>query len=376
MSDYKYFLSKPHIDVADLESVRKTMEDGWIAPVGPELNEFENKLEEHFPNKRVLATNSGTSALHLALCLSGVGEGDDVLVGSFTFAAAANVVRYQNANPIFIDSEPKSWNTDPNILDQYLKQCSKIPKALIVTHLYGMPADLNSILKVCNHYGVSVIEDAAEALGSKYHDQYLGGFGDFGIVSFNGNKIITTSGGGALISDSDNYVKAKHLATQANRGTHGYDHDQVGFNYRLSNVLAGLGLSQLSKLDDFVNRKQEIFRIYKSTLFNKFFSFQDDLANCSSNRWLTTPLLDESILNQITTIDLVKHLDEVGIESRLLWKPLHLHKAYRSHPYVGTQVAETIFNRGFCLPSGVGLTNDELKLIANEVNEFVSKKVS
>ncbi len=367
MSDKKIYLSPPNVDEREKELLNEALNSGWIAPVGPQLDLFEQKLEGLFEDKRVLALNSGTSALHLALVMAGVGKGDSVIIGTFTFAACANVVLYQGATPIFIDSESETWNLDPDLLEEYLKSCTKKPRALIVTHLYGVPAKIIEIKKVCDEYGVILIEDAAEAIGSKVDDRQIGSFGAFGIVSFNGNKLITTSGGGALIVESEKYDRGLHLATQANSGKFGYDHQELGYNYRLSNLLAAVGLAQLEKIENFINRKREIFDFYKTNL-SSVFQFLPEHKQSFCNRWLTTPLGDESF----TPIDLIRFLNDRNVESRRLWKPLYLNKAYVEFQFVGSGVAESIYDRGLCLPSGTGLTDDDLNYILEQINSFLS----
>jgi pyridoxal phosphate-dependent aminotransferase EpsN len=275
MESPRIYLSPPYVDQKEEDAVVLALRSGWVAPVGPNIDSFESALKNKFRYKHVLALNSGTAALHLAIKLSGVTKGDKVIIGTFTFVAAANVVLYEGGEPIFIDSEPDTWNLDPELLEERLKkgrEQRESIKAVIVTHLYGMPAKMARIKKICEQFGVKLIEDAAEAVGSKIEENFVGSFGDFGILSFNGNKIVTTSGGGALIchQESDD-SKARFWAQQSkDRATH-YQHSEVGYNYRLSNILASIGITQLERLDDFINRKKVISAEYKSAL--EFFDF-------------------------------------------------------------------------------------------------------
>ncbi|MEO9485170.1 MAG: aminotransferase class I/II-fold pyridoxal phosphate-dependent enzyme [Ekhidna sp.] len=369
MNQQRIYLSPPDFSKSELNEVSKVFESGWIAPVGPAIDAFEAKLAEKYNDKSVLALNSGTSALHLALILAGVGDGDEVLVSSFTFAACANTVLYERAIPIFLDSDDVSWNLDPDVLLNYLSNAEVIPKALIVTHLYGMPADMKRIAGISKEYGIKIIEDAAESLGAMDDGVHVGGIGDYGIISFNGNKIITTSGGGALICSSEDWERGKHLATQANSGSFGYDHKEAGYNYRMSNVLAGIGLAQLTKLDSFVKRKRMIFEMYEDQL-SGYFDFLQEPASMFSNRWLTTALLKE----EGREIDeLVVYLNGHEIESRRLWKPLHLHEAYHASVFIGEGVCEQIYRRGICLPSGCGLTVDQQQFVIDKIKDWLSQ---
>ncbi|MEP1094214.1 MAG: aminotransferase class I/II-fold pyridoxal phosphate-dependent enzyme [Cyclobacteriaceae bacterium] len=368
MIDGPIYLSPPNVGDEEKAQLALAIDSGWVAPVGPWLDLFEKELGLRLADKKVLAVNSGTSALHLALNLADIGSGDDVLVGTFTFAACVNVVLYQGANPIFIDSESETWNLDPDLLIAYLSSNKKRPKAIIVTHLYGVPAKIKQIKSICEEYGLILIEDAAEALGAKYEGEPVGTFGDFGVISFNGNKLITTGGGGALISSESNYEKGLHLSTQANTDLFGYDHDQVGYNYRLSNVLASVGVAQLEKMEDFLKRKREVFNYYQSNL-PSIFTFKEEPKHSFCNRWLTTPLIDDENLDPL---DLIKFLGDRKIQSRPLWKPLHLNKAYTDFPFVGTGVAEGLFRRGICLPSGTALSEAGLSYIVKQINSFLS----
>lgn len=372
MKKDRIYLSPPNMGVEEIEQSRATISSGWMAPVGAALDRFEHELEKKFSDKRVLCLNSGTSALHLALVLSDVQSGDEVVVGSFTFAACANVVKYQGANLVFIDSESTTWNMDPELLRNYFLAGGKA-KAVIATHLYGVPAKIYEIRKTCREFGAILIEDAAEALGSTFQGGQVGDFGDFGVVSFNGNKIITTSAGGALILSNEKYKRAKHLSTQANSGAFGYDHKEVGYNYRQSNLLASIGLEQLKKLNHFMGRKREIFNSYLTNLPSEVFEFPSEVNGVECNRWLTTPLIRKDSKISFEPIELIKFLDNVNIEARMLWKPLHLHQAYSHAAFSGNGIAEDLYHRGLCLPSGSGLSDEALQRVADAVGSFLSR---
>lgn len=369
MSSQRIYLSPPFISNDEFEEVKKAIASGWIAPQGPSIDEFEKKLSLNYVNRSVLALNSGTSALHLALILAGVADGDEILVSSFTFAACANVILYERAIPIFLDSEGSSWNLDPLILEDYLSKVDKPPKVLIVTHLYGMPAQINQIISIAHQYGVKVIEDAAEALGARIDGIDVGGLGDYGVLSFNGNKIITTSSGGALICSNDDWKRGKHLATQANSGAYEYDHSEAGFNYRMSNVLAGIGIAQYASLELFIKKKRSIFNIYQQELAN-YFDFPAEPEGTFSNRWLSTALIKDKSTD---IVELIKYLNGRNIESRRLWKPLHLHEAYDNAVFLGSGVCEQIFARGICLPSGTGLTESEQDFVIKSVKNWCNQ---
>lgn len=366
MNQRRIYLSPPNTGAEALNGVKQALDSGWLAPIGPSLDAFEIQLSSILDNQPVLALNSGTAALHLSLVLAGVGPGDRVLVGSFTFAACANVVLYQGAVPVFIDSEEETWNLDPQLLSGYLETCKEKPRALIVTHLFGMPADIEMIVAIAKEHGVIVIEDAAESLGSQRNDIPVGTLGDYGVLSFNGNKIVTTTSGGALICNADDRKRALHLATQANSDRFGYHHEEVGYNYRLSNVLAGLGISQLNRLQEFIDRKRTIYRCYHEALSERF-DFLPEPEGCFSNRWLTTCLLPPDG----DAGDLISYLDGKGVESRMLWKPLHLHPAYSRFEFIGAGIAERIYHKGICLPSGSGLTDGQQETVIALIKEWL-----
>ncbi len=353
--------------------VKEAFDTNWIAPVGPHIQKFEKNLSDLSNGYSVAALSSGTAAIHLALILAGVLEGDDVLCSSFTFSASANPVKYLGANPVFIDSEIESWNMCPELLEQAIIDCialGKKPKAIIIVHLYGMPAKMNDIQQLSIKYDIPLIEDAAEALGSTYEDQPLGTFGLFGIYSFNGNKIITTSGGGALVSEDEGLIaKAKFLATQARDDKPHYEHSEIGYNYRMSNVCAGIGLGQLEVLEDRIFKKRAIKSFYKKELSAiKEISFLEESEDRFSNFWLTTILLSEN-----STIDREQfrlHLEKDNIESRPLWKPMHLQPVFEDCKAYVNGNSEDLFNRGICLPSGTNMTKKDLERVVNKIKEL------
>lgn len=370
MENKKIWLSSPHMGDNEFKYVTEAFDLNWIAPVGPHLNDFEINLSKISDNKHVAALGSGTSAIHLALILLGVERNDEVICSSFTFSASANPIVYQGAKPIFIDSEMDTWNMCPESLDEAIRdriQNGIKPKAIIVVHLYGMPAKMNEILNVSRRYNIPIIEDAAEGLGSTYFNKPLGSLTEFGVYSFNGNKIITTSGGGALISsDEDSIKKAKFLATQARDNAPHYEHSHIGYNYRLSNVSAAIGLGQLEVLQERVEKRREIFEYYKIELSDiKEISFVEEPDGFYSNRWLTTILLSED--SNVSREDLRLNLELDNIESRPLWKPMHLQPIFSSCKYYGANNAEHLFSYGLCLPSGSNMTETDLRRIITNI---------
>lgn len=364
----RIYLSPPNIDEHEQKVVTQALASGWVAPVGPDLDRFEEDLDHIFQGRRSLLLNSGTSALHLSLILAGISEGDIVLTSSMTFGACANVILYQKAIPVFIDSEDETWNMDPVLLEQFLAHVQVRPKAIIVPHLYGVPAKIEEIVEIAHKHDIVVIEDAAEALGAEWAKQPLGTYGDFGVVSFNGNKIITTSGGGALICDEQNYDAGLHIATQANVGRGEYEHNQVGYNYRMSNILAGLGRAQLQKLSSFLEIKHKIFACYQAEL-SDYLDFPEERNLAKSNYWLSTGLIKSGR----QPLELINWLEKNDIEARRLWKPLHLHKAYKSYKFIGKGRCESIFDHGICLPSGTGLTSDQQSRVISLIKNFFEK---
>jgi dTDP-4-amino-4,6-dideoxygalactose transaminase len=365
--------------------VQEAFDTNWIAPLGPNVNAFEAALQERTGARAAAALASGTSALHLAMVLLGVGPGDHVLCQSKTFSASANPIVYQGATPVFIDSEPETWNMDPDALEvaiQDLRQKGKSLKAIVVVHLYGMPAKMNKILAIAKRYGLPVIEDAAEALGATYDGRACGSFGLLNILSFNGNKIITTSGGGALLSDDTDLIdKARFLATQARDPAPHYEHSHIGYNYRLSNVLAGIGRGQLEVLDERVAQRRANFERYRQffTRWNErgyAIAWVPEGPKAFSNRWLTTILVNPTTNFGLTAEALRLALAEDNIEARPLWKPMHLQPVFAGAPYYGGSTAETLFANGLCLPSGSNLTDDDFTRIFAVLDQVLSEHLS
>ena len=369
----KIWLSSPHMGGAERKYVKDAFDTNWIAPAGPHILNFEKKLSALSNGFEVTALSSGTASLHLALILLGVKKGDRVLCSSFTFSASANPIAYVGANPVFIDSDIDSWNMCPILLEKAIKGCileNEKPKAIMLVHLYGMPAKMDEIMKVATKYDIPVIEDAAEALGSTYKNKPLGTFGAFGVYSFNGNKIITTSGGGALFCKDKALVeKAKFLATQARDDKPHYEHSEIGYNYRMSNICAAIGLGQLEVLEERVIQKRAIKSFYKEQLSSvKEISFLDESEDSYSNFWLTTILLSKN-----STIDreqLRLHLEKENIESRPLWKPMHLQPVFKECKSYLNGVSEDLFNRGLCLPSGTNMSIEDLKRVVSKIKEL------
>ena len=371
----KIWLSSPHMGGREQKYVQEAFDTNWIAPLGPNVSGFEQDLKVYLKsNQYVAALNSGTSAIHMGLILSGVIEGDTVVCQSMTFSASANPIVYQGATPVFIDSEKETWNMCPVALEEAIKDCitkGKKPKAIIVVHLYGMPAKMDEISAIAKKYKISLIEDAAEALGSSYKGQKCGTFGDFGILSFNGNKIITTSGGGALVCKTETSKnKAIFLATQARDNALHYQHSEIGYNYRMSNVVAGIGRGQMEVLDDHVALRKKMNQFYKE-LFKDVEGitvFKEPNNNYVSNHWLSCILIDETKIG-ITPNLLRQALLEDNIESRPLWKPMHLQPVFKEAPYYGVTVSEYLFKKGLCLPSGSNLTENDLERITVSIQK-------
>jgi len=361
MSKSKIWLSSPHMGGTEFDYVQNAFDTNWIAPVGPHIKLFEDELSKKSRNYSVAALSSGTAAIHLALILLGVSDGDEVLCSSFTFSASANPIVYQRAKPIFIDSEHDTWNICPDKLEEAIQSRLKVgnkPKAIIVVHLYGMPAKMNEITAVASKFGIPIIEDAAEGLGSTYFNEPLGTLSDIGIFSFNGNKIITTSSGGALISSNDDYIKkAKYLSTQARDDTPHYEHSNIGFNYRLSNICAAIGLGQLEVLDKRVKQRRSNYSFYKKVLSQSDkIQFLNEPDGFYSNRWLTTILLADYDSREKIRLALA----EENIESRPLWKPMHLQPIFKDCLFFGDGICNELYTRGLCLPSGSNLNESDL----------------
>ena len=382
MNQPKIWLSSPHMGGGEQKYINQAFEQNWIAPLGPNVNGFEEDLKKYLfsagSENAVAALSSGTAALHLALILLGVERGDEVLCQSLTFAASANPIVYQGATPVFVDSEPETLNISPEHLEEAIKDRlakGKKPKALIAVHLYGMPYKVKEIHSIAKKYEIPVIEDSAEALGSTYNGQKCGTFGDLAILSFNGNKIITTSGGGALVTpNSKMKEKAVFLATQARDAAPHYQHSHIGYNYRMSNVCAGIGRGQMEVLDDHIAKRREMHRFYQEFFINSdnVKVFSEPGEDIFSNHWLTVIQLKEG--KGITSEALRQHLEKENIESRPLWKPMHLQPVFKDAPYYGSGVASEAFNNGLCLPSGSNLEEEEKNRITNALKGFFEEK--
>lgn len=375
----RIFLSLPHLGGNEMKWIEAAFRDSWVVPLGPNVNEFERLLGDYVGNKNIVALSAGTAALHLGLVALGVKAGDEVICQSFTFAASANPIKYQGATPVFVDSEPDTWNMSPGALEEAIidrkKKTGHYPKAIIPVHLYGMPAKMDEILDIASRYEIPLLEDAAEALGSLYKGKYCGTLGKYGVLSFNGNKMITTSGGGALIcpdEESDKHIK--FLATQARENMPYYYHNNIGYNYRLSNISAGIGCGQMQVLDEHVDRRRAIHSLYTELLkdVKGIEVKQNPSADFASNFWLTTITFDSSL--NITPEDMRQALESENIETRWLWRPMHMQPVFKDAPYYGENCAETLFNSGLCLPSGSVLTDEDIHRVADAVKRFVVKR--
>jgi dTDP-4-amino-4,6-dideoxygalactose transaminase len=361
MSD-RIFLSSPHMsdEGYEMQYVKEAFDTNWIAPLGENVNQFEKELANKVGSKAAAALSSGTAAIHLALKAAGVGQGDIVFCPTLTFSATANPIIYQSAIPVFIDSDYKSWNICPKALEEAFEKYPNV-KAVIVVHLYGLSADMDKIVEICKKHNVPLIEDAAESLGSYYKGKHTGSFGEYGIFSFNGNKIITTSGGGMLVSDNEERVeKVRFWATQSRDRTRHYQHSELGFNYRMSNVVAGIGRGQLKVLDTRVKKKKYIFEFYKRELGElEGVEFMPVNEWNEPNYWLSSIILT----GHVRPIDIMEALEKENIESRPIWKPMHMQPFFEEFDFVGKDVSEKLFENGICLPSDTKMTDDDLKKV-------------
>lgn len=370
MANSKIWLSSPHMGADELKFVNEAFATNWVAPVGPHIDGFEKDLSAYNDIPYCAALSSGTAAIHLALIMLRVKAGDEVICSTFTFSGSCNPIAYQQATPVFVDSEQETWNMDPGVLEKAIEERikrGKKPKAIIAVHLYGMPVKISQIMDVAGKHGIPVIEDAAEALGASYDGKKCGTFGDIGIFSFNGNKIITTSGGGAMVSRNAEWIqKAKFLSTQARDPAPHYEHSHIGYNYRLSNICAGIGRGQMKVLDERVAQRRAVFQFYQKHLGNiEAISFQPEMEGSYSNRWLTCMLLDKK--HPKSPEDIRMALEKENIESRPLWKPMHLQPVFKGAPYYGNGVSEDLFQRGLCLPSGSNLTEEDLQRVVEVI---------
>lgn len=392
-SPARIYLSSPHMGGKELNYIHDAFQSNWIAPLGANVDGFEKDLQVYTGRKQAAAVSSGTASLHLALILCGVEAGDEVICQSFTFAASANPIRYQGAIPVFVDSEAETWNMDPALLEQAILDRMKAkptqkPKAIVLVHLYGMPAKVEEILKIAAKYDIPVVEDAAEALGSSINGHRCGNWGRFSVLSFNGNKIITTSGGGALLCDDQHSIQqARFLATQARDEAPHYQHSQLGYNYRMSNISAGIGRGQMQVLDDRVAARRNNHDFYFNMLQGSWLDginfgsngrsasgiyFLKEPEGSISNRWLTTILVNPEETGGIGREDIRLALEEQNIESRPLWKPMHLQPLYKKYPCYGQGISDFLFEYGLCLPSGSNLTKEDRSRIVATIKKCLS----
>jgi UDP-N-acetylbacillosamine transaminase len=353
----------------ELEYIKEVFESNYIAPLGEFVDRFEASIRNYTGASNALALNSGTAALHLALRVLGVTAGDDVLASTFTFIGSVNAIIYQGANPIFIDCD-ENWNLSPKLLNKYLLECEKKPKALIVTHLYGMSCQIEKIADICRLHGVYLIEDAAESLGAMYNQKHTGTFGDFGVYSFNGNKILTTSGGGMLVSENKDWIeKARFYSTQAKEPFVHYEHIEYGYNYRMSNVLAAIGVAQMEVIEERVAQKREIFEWYKEFLGNnQDISLMPELENSRGNRWLTALTFENT-----NPIKVMQTLEEVNVESRPLWKPMHAQPLFKSAKSIIDGTSDNLYTNGLCVASSTTMTRSDVKMICDIITATIAK---
>lgn len=372
----KIFLSSPTSNGLEMEYIKDAFDTNWLAPLGPNVDAFEKEICEYTGAKYAVALSSGTAALHLGLVLAGVGQGDVVFCSDLTFVASANPIRYLGATPVFIDSEYETWNMSPEALEAAFLKYPK-PKAVMLVHLYGTPAKINEIVRICDSHGVTLVEDSAEALGSLYKGRAPGTFGSSGVYSFNGNKIITTTGGGMLVTNDAETARHCHfLSTQAKEPVRHYLHKELGYNYRLSNICAGFGRGQLKTIDEFVERKRNIYAHYQSTIGSidgvKMNPMPDD---CRPNCWLS--VMDISDAAGVTPDDVINTLAHLNIESRPVWMPMHMQPLYGDADFIsvsdGQPVSEILFRHGVCLPSDIKMTRSDLLLISDAVRSLFDK---
>ncbi|MDD2960692.1 MAG: aminotransferase class I/II-fold pyridoxal phosphate-dependent enzyme [Muribaculaceae bacterium] len=374
----RIFLSYPHLGGGEMKWIEEAFKESWVVPLGPNVDEFEARLEKYLGANNVVALSAGTAALHLGLVMLGVEAGDEVICQSFTFSASANPVKYQGAKPIFVDSESDTWNMSPDALESAIidrkKITGKYPKAIIPVHLYGMPSKMNEILAISKKYNIRVLEDAAEALGSEYYGKKCGTLGTYGALSFNGNKIITTSGGGALICpDKSSADRVLFYATQARESRPYYYHEVVGYNYRLSNISAGIGCGQMDVINEHVERRREIHNLYSELLKDiPQVSLKENPSDSfKSNFWLSCIIIDPS--SGVTPEEARQKMNAENIETRWLWRPMHMQPIYKDAPYYGGDVAESLFNKGLCLPSGSTMTDADVERVVSVLKEILKK---
>ena len=369
----RIFLSFPHLAGTEMNWIEEAFKGSWVVPLGPNVDEFEKRLSRYLEAPDVVAVSAGTAAIHMAMVMLGVGPGDEVICQSFTFAASANPVTYQGAKLVFVDSEPDTWNMDPAALEEAIierhRATGRYPKAIVPVHLYGMPARMDEILEIASRYGIPVIEDAAEALGSEYKGKKCGTLGKYGALSFNGNKIITTSGGGAVICpDSEAAKRVLFYVTQARENRPYYYHEHIGFNYRMSNISAGIGCGQMDVLAEHVERRRAIHRLYSEAFkgSDRITVHENPTDDFNSNFWLTTVLIDDADPEQLR-----QAMNSRNIETRWLWRPMHMQPVYADAPYYGGNTAESLFSRGLCLPSGSNLTDSDIERVVTTLKSVL-----
>lgn len=365
----KIFLSSPHMsdEGYEMEFIQEAFQTNWIAPVGENIHQFEKELSIKVGSKSAVAVSSGTAAIHMAVKAAGIGKGDIVFCPTFTFAATANPIIYQNAIPVFIDSDEETWNMNPRALEEAFHKYPSV-KAVIIVHLYGLSAEMDTIMELCQKYNVPVIEDAAESLGSLYKGQQTGTFGDYGIYSFNGNKIITTSSGGMIVSNNEERLaKVRFWSTQSRDPARHYQHSELGFNYRMSNVLAGIGRGQLKVLEQRIKKKKYIFDFYKNELSRlEGIEFMPINEWNEPNYWLSAITLN----GEVRPLDVMEALENENIESRPTWKPLHMQPYYQKYDFIGETTAENLFENGVCLPSDTKMTDGDLERVVEVIKNL------
>ena len=373
----KILLASPHMsdEGYEQEYVKEAFDTNWIAPLGKNVDEFEKELSNYVGVKSAAATSAGTAAIHMALKAAGVGEGDIVFCSSLTFSASCNPIIYQNATPVFIDSEPDTWNMDPRALEKAFEKYPN-PKAVVLVHLYGNPAKLDKIVKICKEHNTTLIEDAAESLGSTYNGKHTGTFGKYGIYSFNGNKIITTSGGGMLVSDDEERIqKVRFWITQAREKARHYQHEEIGYNYRMSNIVAGIGRGQLKVLEKRIEQKTKIYETYKEAFKDiEEIEMQPMRENTRPNHWLSVITLKKD--SKVTPLQIMEALEKQDIETRPVWKPMHLQPVFKAYDFIKVEdkaVSEDLFERGVCLPSDTKNTEEDMERVIKAIKTLFEK---
>jgi len=363
----RIFLSPPHMSGKEQEYIAEVFKSNYIAPLGAFVDRFEESIKSYTKTPNALALSSATAGLHLSLRVLGIGSGDYVLTSTFTFIGSINAILYQNAKPIFVDSD-ESWNISPTLLKEAITKAPIKPKALIITHLYGQLCKLDEIVAICSENGIYLIEDAAESLGASYHDQQSGTIGDMGVYSFNGNKILSTSGGGMLVSSNSEWIeRAKFLSTQAKEPFLHYEHREYGYNYRMSNILAAVGVAQMEVVESRVNRRREIFELYTKELSDiDEISFMPEIEGSRGNRWLTTLTLEHT-----KPLHLIEKLAKNSIESRPLWKPMHLQPLFSDTLHTADGYSQRLYERGICLPSGSSMSDDDVYRVVAQIREAI-----